>query len=68
MSKTIEERLKAIEDKLGIKEDTKHKNYDRIYKIASDLSELVIWKTTEEGQNFWVDVYNKLRRIADKGK
>ena len=35
--------------------------------IADDLHGTFVWSETKEGHNYWKDVYDKLRRIAEEG-
>jgi hypothetical protein len=42
-------------------------NKARVGKLASDMGHAFMWGSTEEGHNYWSDVYNRLRRIAQEG-
>lgn len=35
--------------------------------LASHLHGTFVWSETKEGHNYWKDVYDKLRRIAEEG-
>ena len=35
--------------------------------LADDLHGTFVWSETKEGHNYWKDVYDKLRRIAEEG-
>lgn len=38
---------------------------ERIDKIADDLMDAFLWDETEQGFDYWFDVYRNLRKIAE---
>jgi hypothetical protein len=47
---------------------TSKETRDNAEKLANLLAEGFLWEATKEGDNFWGDIYNRLMRIAEKGR
>lgn len=44
------------------------KERENVRDIAHDMIVGFEWHRTNEGEAFWTDIYNRLLRIAEKGK
>ena len=55
------------EKKRANSNNNNHSNKERARAVATDLFGAFSWYDTEEGYNYWSDVYIKLRRIAEDG-
>ena len=71
VKKTVNLLARFVTDKLECKKERTSdlNSFDKkaIRILAEDLHGAFVWGNTKEGHNYWSDVYNKLRRIAEEG-